>query len=126
MPQAYSASFARAYNLRWGFFVRQAAPLIRAYYEATPLRESERTLLDLCCSTFDALNHLPDEIALLNCFKSVKSVLKPGGCFVFDLNTATGLRRWNGMAVDDSNPEALVINRGFLIKKPPILSTFNL
>lgn len=177
MPQAYSAEFARAYQLRWGFFARSAAPLLRAYYESTPLGKTERSLLDLCCgtgvlathflqhgyqvvgldlsepmlayarqnnmeylvagqarfvqgdasnfhfderfglvvSTFDALNHLPDEAALRSCFACVRAVLKDQGVFIFDLNTALGLRRWNGMTVDDSSPEALIINRGFVV-----------
>jgi SAM-dependent methyltransferase len=177
MPQAYSPAFARAYQLRWGFFAQRVAPLIQAYYESTPLGRSNRDLLDLCCgtgvlarhflehdyqvtgldlseamlayarqntpeylvsgqvkyiqadashfslqgrfglvvSTFDALNHLPDETALLGCFESVRPLLVEGGSFIFDLNTALGLRQWTGMAVDDSNPEALVINRGFIV-----------
>ena len=177
MPQAYSPAFARAYQLRWGFFARNAAPHIQAYYESTPLGKQNHDLLDLCCgtgvlarhflekgyrvtgldlsesmlayarqntqdyviagqakyihgdassfqleerfglvvSTFDALNHLPGENALLGCFKSTFGVLLPGGTFIFDLNTALGLRQWTGMAVDDSNPEALVINRGFIV-----------
>jgi len=177
MPQAYSAAFARAYNMRWSFFAAQAAPLIQAYYEITPMSRKNRKLLDLCCgtgvlaraflengyqvvgldlsepmlafarqnnqdyllaeqasfiqgdashfeiagrfglvvSTFDALNHLPDETALGNCFACVYPVLEKGGTFIFDLNTALGLRQWSGMQVDDSNPDALIINRGFLV-----------
>jgi SAM-dependent methyltransferase len=177
MPQAYSAAFARAYQLRWGFFATRAAPLIQAYYETTPIGKNNRKMLDLCCgtgvlaihflahgyqvvgldlsepmlayarqntweymvadqvsyiqgdassfqmaerfglvvSTFDALNHLPDETALQSCFISTYAVLERHGIFIFDLNTARGLRQWNGMQVDDSNPEALIINRGFLV-----------
>lgn len=177
MPQAYSPAFARAYQLRWGFFAQRAAPLLQAYYESTPAGKTNRHLLDLCCgtgvlarhflengyqvtgldlseamlafarqntpeylisgqvqyiqgdashfqlderfglvvSTFDALNHLPGEAALLGCFESVRPTLVEGGTFIFDLNTALGLRQWTGMAVDDSNPQALVINRGFIV-----------
>lgn len=177
MPQAYSAEFARAYNLRWIFFASHAAPLIQAYYESTPFGRSNRKLLDLCCgtgilarhfleheyqvvgldlsepmlsfarqnnqdyllagqvsfvqgdassyqfsqrfglvvSTFDALNHLPDEAALKRCFECTFSVLEQAGTFIFDINTALGLRQWSGMQVDDSNPDALIINRGFLV-----------
>jgi SAM-dependent methyltransferase len=179
VPQAYSAAFARAYQLRWGFFARNSAPLLRAYYESTSLGKSNQELLDLCCgtgvlaahflehgyhvtgldlseamlqfarqntqayvvaglanfiqgdasdfhldqkfgfivSTFDALNHLADEDALGRCFRCVFSVLKEGGVFIFDLNTSLGLRQWNGMTVDDSSPEALVINRGFIVSE---------
>jgi SAM-dependent methyltransferase len=66
----------------------------------------------LVVSTFDALNHLPDEAALRNCFRCVFSVLEANGLFVFDLNTAVGLRRWNAISMDDSSDEILLINRG--------------
>ncbi len=65
----------------------------------------------LIVSTFDALNHLPDEQALEGCFQSVFSVLDPDGYFVFDLNTRAGLMRWNSINVEES-PELTIINRG--------------
>ena len=49
--QAYSASFARLYNLRWGGFAQRVAPIIRDLYESTPLGKVNRSLLDLCCGT---------------------------------------------------------------------------
>jgi SAM-dependent methyltransferase len=173
--QAYSRSFARVYNLRWGGFGQRVAPRIQAYYESTLLGHEDRRLLDLCCgtgqlavsmlhqgyrvtgidlseemleharqnaahyvdrgqarflqgdaadfslpdrfglvvSTFDALNHLPDEDALRACFRCVHDVLVPGGTFVFDLNTRAGLRAgWNGINVQDTE-EAMIVNRGF-------------
>ena len=58
----------------------------------------------LAISTFDALNHLPDEEALRACFRCVHNVLAPGGTFVFDLNTRAGLRaKWNGLRVQDTD-----------------------
>jgi SAM-dependent methyltransferase len=58
----------------------------------------------LVLSTFDALNHLPDEAALRACFECVHRVLAPGGLFVFDLNTRAGLRaKWNGIRVQDTD-----------------------
>lgn len=172
--QAYSASFARLYNLRWAGFAQQFAPLIQALYESTPLGQTNRSLLDLCCgtgqlavhfleagyrvvgldasepmlayarenasrflstgqarfiqgdasdfalderfglvvSTYDALNHLPHEQALQQCFRCVFPVLDQGGLFVFDLNTRGGLRRWGSMSVDNSNEDCLLIIRG--------------
>jgi SAM-dependent methyltransferase len=65
----------------------------------------------LCVSTFDALNHLPNIEALRGCFESVYRVTLPGGYFIFDLNTALGLKRWNSISVQESD-EAVVINRG--------------
>jgi SAM-dependent methyltransferase len=64
----------------------------------------------LVVSTFDSLNHLDSEFALERCFQCVRAVSE--GYFIFDLNTRTGLRRWNGIQVDDSCEDALIINRG--------------
>jgi|SRR5579859_5797937 len=49
----------------------------------------------LVVSTFDALNHLPDEDALRRCFGCVAATLVSGGFFLFDLNTRVGLTRWS-------------------------------
>jgi SAM-dependent methyltransferase len=58
----------------------------------------------LAVSTFDALNHLPDDEALHACFQCVHDVLVPGGIFIFDLNTRAGLRaKWNGLRVQDTD-----------------------
>jgi len=65
----------------------------------------------LAVSTFDALNHLPGEAALASCFRCVHDALAPGGLFLFDLNTASGLRRWNHVNVDESD-DTVLINRG--------------
>jgi SAM-dependent methyltransferase len=66
----------------------------------------------LVVSTFDALNHLPDERALRACFACVNAVLIPGGVFVFDLNTRAGLRLWGSISVEDT-PDVMIVNRGF-------------
>ncbi len=66
----------------------------------------------LVVSTYDALNHLEDEMALHGCFQSVYSVLADDGHFVFDLNTRVGLKRWNRIFIDDSSEEMLVITHG--------------
>lgn len=58
----------------------------------------------LVVSTFDALNHLPDEASLRACFECVHRVLVPGGTLIFDLNTRAGLRaKWNGVRVQDTD-----------------------
>lgn len=49
--QAYSASFAKIYNMRWTRFAQQLAPRVQLYYENTPLGRQERSLLDVCCGT---------------------------------------------------------------------------
>ncbi|MBN1536011.1 MAG: class I SAM-dependent methyltransferase [Anaerolineales bacterium] len=64
-------------------------------------------------SMYDSLNHLPDLTSLRNCFASVYRVALPGGIFIFDLNTRTGLRRrWNSISVEDDE-ELTLINRSF-------------
>ncbi len=65
----------------------------------------------LVVSTFDALNHLPDETALQSCFRCVYQVLDREGYFIFDLNTRKGLARWNSINVEDTE-EAMIVNRG--------------
>ncbi len=172
--QAYTAAFARAYELRWTAFARKMAPRLLELYQATPLGRAGRAVIDLGCgsghlalhflehgyqvlgvdlspamlalareraseylrsgqaefaevdmasftaerrfglavSTYDAMNHLPDEAALGRCFAAVRRILAPDGMFVFDLNTRKGLRRWNGVTVEDTE-EITVFNRGF-------------
>lgn len=172
--QAYRAAFAKIYNLQWGGFARQVAPLIKEYYESTAIGEENKDLLDLCCgtgqlahlfleagyrvigidlsadmlayarennlahvetgqahfiqadaarfalgqrfglvvSTYDALNHLESFQDLRSCFKSVLDVLAQGGIFVFDLNTPTGLQRWNSVSIED-NPDLMLVRKGF-------------
>jgi SAM-dependent methyltransferase len=65
----------------------------------------------LVVSTYDALNHLADMAALEACFRCVFAVLEEDGVFVFDLNTRTGLRRWNTMTVQEKD-EALILTTG--------------
>jgi len=64
----------------------------------------------LVVSTYDALNHLEDEQALYRCFQCVSAV--SDGYFIFDLNTRSGLRRWNNVYVDESDEDALIITHG--------------
>jgi len=64
----------------------------------------------LVVSTFDALNHLDGKQALKSCFESVHRVCD--GYLIFDLNTRAGLKRWNSIQVDESQEDAVIINRG--------------
>jgi SAM-dependent methyltransferase len=65
----------------------------------------------LCASTYDALNHLPDADALRRCFACVRAVIAPGGLFVFDLNTRSGIHRWNNLFTMDTDT-AFLVQRG--------------
>jgi len=49
---------------------------------------------DVVGAFYDTLNHLPDHDALAATFRTVASVLRPGGLFVFDLNNAFGFETW--------------------------------
>ena len=62
----------------------------------------------LAVSTYDALNHLPDLSALRSCLASVARVTAAGGHFLFDLNTRSGLHRWNGTIVMEGDDAFLV------------------
>ena len=47
--QAYGEGFARVYNAKWANFATKVAPLILSFYEATPVGQTNRSILDLCC-----------------------------------------------------------------------------
>jgi SAM-dependent methyltransferase len=68
----------------------------------------------LAVSTYDALNHLPDSVALAGCCRSAYTALLPGGWFIFDLNTRQGLRQWSGMNVQDMD-DLTLITRGVAV-----------
>ncbi len=54
-------------------------------------------MFDAVLSTYDSLNHLPDLSDVETVFHNVAGALRPGGTFLFDLNTEEGYRvRWRG------------------------------
>jgi SAM-dependent methyltransferase len=65
----------------------------------------------LVTCTYDAINHFTDYSMLESCFQSVKSVLSPGGLFIFDINTRKGLSRWSGVHTDSSD-EIFILEKG--------------
>ena len=46
-------------------------------------------LVDACVCCLDGINYLSSSKKLISCFRDVKKSLRPGGLFVFDLNTPT-------------------------------------
>lgn len=50
------------------------------------------TTFSLVCSVFDSLNNLLTPQAFVSMARSVYASLQPGGFFMFDVNTTTGLR----------------------------------
>jgi SAM-dependent methyltransferase len=76
--------------------------------DASDFKLDER--FGLVISTYDALNHLENEDVLKSCFQCAFDVCD--GYFIFDLNTRSGLRRWNSIQMDESSEDALIITRG--------------
>ncbi len=63
-------------------------------------------------STYDAINHIPDLAGLRSTLQCVWNALEPGGCFIFDLNTESGLRNsWGHISVREMD-DATIIMRG--------------
>jgi len=101
----HMVAHARENNLE--YLVAKQADFIQG--NATDFKLDEK--FGLVVSTYDALNHLPDEPALQSCFACVRDVLLEEGYFIFDLNTHFGLRHWNGITVSPGD-EVYLINRG--------------
>ncbi|MGD9498335.1 MAG: methyltransferase domain-containing protein [Armatimonadota bacterium] len=75
--------------------VRQCAhrdpPLPAAVMDATQLGLRAESF-DLVVSLYDSLNYIIDPKGLRACFGGVAQALRPGGLFIFDLNTPRALR----------------------------------
>jgi len=54
----YNSGFATVYNLHWGGFADRLAPRIREFYESTPIGQTNKTALDVCCGTGQLVLHL--------------------------------------------------------------------
>jgi ubiquinone/menaquinone biosynthesis C-methylase UbiE len=64
----------------------------------------------LVVSTYDSLNHLKDQTVLKKCFQRVFAVNE--NLFIFDLNTQSGLTRWNSIVVDDNGHDSFIVTHG--------------
>jgi SAM-dependent methyltransferase len=102
---AHMVAHARENNLE--YVVANQAVFVQGDAASFKLNEQ----FGLVVSTYDALNHLPDEAALQDCFGCVFDALLDAGYFIFDLNTRAGLRNWNGIMVRPGD-EIYLINRG--------------
>ncbi len=49
--QSYNTAFARVYNLRWGQFANQVAPVVQEFYARQPVAQTNPAVLDVCCGT---------------------------------------------------------------------------
>jgi SAM-dependent methyltransferase len=71
-----------------------------------------RRRVDLVTCEFAALNHLPRKPDLLRVFRAVARALRPGGWFLFDLNTPRSLREQSNMTEWMERREFKLLLRG--------------
>lgn len=65
---------------------------------------------DVAISTYNSLNHLLSEDQLTRALSGVAAALRPGGLFVFDLNTAQAAQsNWNGVFAEVTDDEVCVV-----------------
>lgn len=87
-------------------FLLQAMPRLRL---AQPV--------DAVVSTLDSLNYLTRERDLRETFRRVRRWLKPGGLFLFDVNTPYKLRRMDGQLYMDETEDSVCVWRTFFSEK---------
>lgn len=77
-------------------------------------------MVDAAVSTLDSLNYLTGERALRDTLGRVYRALRPGGQFVFDVNTPHKLRRMDGQIYMDETEESFCVWRTFFSQKTQI------
>lgn len=90
-------------------FLHQAMPRLR-------LMEP----VDAAVSTLDSLNYLTRKQDLGETFRRVHRWLRPGGQFIFDVNTPCKLRRMDGQMYMDETEESFCVWRTFFSEKTKI------
>lgn len=90
-------------------FLHQAMPRLRLAQPA-----------DAVVSTLDSLNYLTAERDLRETFRRVRRWLKPGGSFLFDVNTPYKLRRMDGQLYMDETEDSVCVWRTFFSEKKQI------
>lgn len=90
-------------------FLHQSMPRLRL---ARPV--------DAVVSTLDSLNYLTAERDLRETFRRVRRWLKPGGPFLFDVNTPYKLRRMDGQLYMDETEESCCVWRTFFSEKKQV------
>ena len=90
-------------------FLHQAMPRLRLAQPA-----------DAVVSTLDSLNYLTAERDLKETFRRVRRWLKPGGSFLFDVNTPYKLRRMDGQLYMDETEDSVCVWRTFFSEKKQI------
>lgn len=73
--------------------------------------------VDAVVSTLDSLNYLTRDRDLRETFRRVRRWLKPGGLFLFDVNTPYKLRRMDGELYMDETEDSVCVWRTFFSEK---------
>lgn len=76
--------------------------------------------VDAVVSTVDSLNYLTRERDLKETFRRVYGALKPGGRFLFDVNTPYKLRRMDQQIYMDETEESFCVWRTFFSEKQQV------
>ena len=76
--------------------------------------------VDAVVSTLDSLNYLTRERDLREAFRRVRRALRPGGLFLFDVNTPYKLRRMDGQLYMDETEESVCVWRTFFSEKKQV------
>lgn len=90
-------------------FLCQAMPRLRLHQP-----------VDAVVSTLDSLNYLTRTRDLRETFRRVRRWLKPGGQFLFDVNTPHKLRRMDGQMYMDETEESFCVWRTFFSERTRI------
>ena len=68
--------------------------------------------IDACVCCLDSINYLTDPAACRETFRRVYRALKPGGVFLFDVNTPEKLREMDGQVFLDEDDDVFCVWRG--------------
>jgi len=90
--------------------------------QANAMRLPFTNQFNLVVSMFDSLNYILKLEELIEAFSSIKEVLKPGGHFLFDLNTPYGLKFVSGRDVREENKNLMSVWRNVYKKDSKILT----
>ena len=76
--------------------------------------------VDAAVSTLDSLNYLTRERDIRETFRRVYRWLKPGGSFIFDVNSPYKLRRMDGQMYMDETEDSFCVWRTFFSEKSQV------
>ena len=76
--------------------------------------------VDTVVSTLDSLNYLTRERDIKETFRRVYRWLKPGGAFIFDVNTPYKLQRMDGQMYMDETEESFCVWRTFFSRRTQV------